>query len=108
MSDHHICASDFEHRHEYDAAIDGANVILALTHAVNGSGEKHVINGIARELACSHRTLQAGAVRVMLKALVKWAKDADANCATDLRNEAAVKAVLKLASLVDDNPIPFI
>lgn len=108
MSNHHINASEFEHLHSYEAARDGAEVILYLTHAVNGSAEKDIIAGFAQELACSHRTLQAGAVRVMLNGLLKWAQDAEVHGNTDLRNEAAVKAVLKLAPLINDSPIPFI
>lgn len=105
---HHINVSDYEHLHEYEAAVDGATVITTLTNAVNGSGEKAIIEGFARELACSHRTLQASAVRVMLKGLVKWASDCEVHGNTDMRNEAAVKLILKLRQTVIDTPVPFV
>jgi hypothetical protein len=105
---HNLHASEFESRNAFNDAIRGAEPVTLLINAVNGSTEKDIIKGFADQLSCSHRTLQAGAVRVILKGLVKWAQDADVHNAKDLRNEAAVKAVLKLAPLINDSPIPFI
>lgn len=87
----------------------GVDLIKNLLHAVNVMGsEKEVISGIITALNCEHRTLQASMIRVILKSLVGWAKNADINQSFDLRNEAAVKTVMKIAPIVQDNPIPFI
>jgi hypothetical protein len=91
-----------------ESTIKGDAIVQSLTNAVNRYDEKDLVSGIARSLQCSHRTLQAGAVRVLLKALVKYAKEADIHQQTDLRNEAAVKLLLKVAPVINDNPIPFI
>jgi hypothetical protein len=103
-----IHASEFESKYAYLAACAGAEVAEKLTNAVNGHSEQDLVNGFAHEFACQHRTLQAGAVRVILKGLVKWASDAEVHGNTDLRNEAAVKLILKLRQAVIDTPVPFI
>lgn len=108
MAIHSIHADQYDSKFAYLDAKKGAELAEAIGYAVNGNGEAGLIQGFASEFACQHRTLQAGAVRVLLQALVKYAKDADANQATDLRNEAAVKLLLKLAPIVDDTPVPFI
>jgi hypothetical protein len=104
----HIQPANFTHKHTYLAACASAEVIDSLSNVVNGHDEKGIVTGIAAELGCCHRTLQASMVRALLAGLVKYAQDADANGATDLRNEAAVKAILKLAPAIKDTAIPFI
>jgi hypothetical protein len=108
MSHIHIHADEFDNKYAYEAAVRGAEAVAAVADATNGGSEKDVIAGFATQLSCTHRTLQANAVRVMLKGLVKWAQDADVHEQTDLRNEAAVSLVLKLAARINDSPIPFI
>jgi hypothetical protein len=103
-----IHASEFESKYAYEAAVEGAEVAEKLTNAVNRHNEQDLVNGLAQQLACSHRTLQAGAVRVLLKGLVKWASDAEVHGNMDARNEAAVKLILSLRQTVTDTPVPFI
>jgi hypothetical protein len=104
----HIQPANFDSKYAYLAACASAEVIDSLSNVVNGHDEKGVVTGIATELGCCHRTLQASMVRTLLAGLVKWAEDADAHSATDGRNEAAVKAILKLAPVIKDTAIPFI
>jgi hypothetical protein len=85
------------------------NLIEQFSRMVNVMGsEKEVVEGLAVALLNEHRTLQASMVRVLLKGLVEYAKRADQHGMTDLRNEGAIKTLLKVSAVVQDNPIPFI
>lgn len=92
----------------FQAHCKGSEVANLLTEAVNRHSEEDVIGGFAEKLGNTHRTLQAAAVRVLLKGLVKWASDCHANDRLDARNEAAVKLILNLRQTVIDTPVPFI
>jgi hypothetical protein len=108
MSNINVHPSNFQSKYDYEAAVKGAEVAAMLSDAVNGQSEQPLVAGFAHQLACSHRTLQAGAVRVLLKGLVKWASDAEVHGNMDARNEAAVKLILSLRQTVIDTPVPFI
>lgn len=85
------------------------NLIEKLSRLSNVMGsEKEIVEGIVQAFFSEHRTLQASMVRVLLKGLVEYAKRADQHGMTDLRNEGAVKTLLKVSTVVQDNPIPFI
>ncbi|MFN4217437.1 MAG: hypothetical protein ACK4HQ_08575 [Brevinematales bacterium] len=85
------------------------SLIENLFNLVNVMGsEKDVVEGLKYGFRIRHRTLQASMVRVLLKAMVDYAADADANGAVDLRNDAAIKTLMKIRPIVQDNPIPFI
>lgn len=103
-----INANQYPSKSAYETAVLGASLAEQIVNAVNGHSEKDLLSGFARQLECSHRTLQASTVRLLMGALIKYAQDVDANDCTDLRNEAAIKLLLKLQTVVKDNHIPFI
>jgi hypothetical protein len=103
-----INVTEYNSEYAYNAALAGADVAIKLTEAANSHTEKDLIEGFAKQLGCTHRTLQASAVRVLLKGLVKWAQDAEIHNNFDARNIVAVNKVLGLAPKINDSPIPFI
>jgi hypothetical protein len=94
---------------QLNAFEQGQQIIELLSKSSNSMGnEKYLVQGILNGLIKEHRTLQASIVRTLLTSLTKWGKDADVFHNYDLRNEAAVKTVMKIVPIVQDNPIPFI
>jgi hypothetical protein len=91
---------------KYETAND---LIAKLSNLVNTMGsENGIVEGLRSGIMNQHRTLQASMIRVLLRALVDFAADADANGAYDLRNKAAIDTLMKIRGIVQDNPIPFI
>lgn len=70
--------------------------------ACNG-GEDELVAAIVERLRCEHRTIQAHAIRAMMRVL-KCVGEAD-DWGSDLRNEGAVRYCRALA-LLSDMPFP--
>ena len=76
-----------------EARCVGNSLGEVLCNGVNRHDKDQIAYGIAESLLRSHRTLQQSAVLALAKALLTYAEES--KDFTDLRNEFAVKTILK-------------
>lgn len=80
-----------------------ANDVAEQFAAACNGGEDELVAAIVERLRREHRTIQAHAIRAMMRALKGVGRAED--WGTDLRNEGAVGFCRALA-LLDDRPVP--
>lgn len=85
-----------EARDEYEAAAQqiGFSIAEQLTNGVNRHTNHQIAIGFANGMLRSHRTLQQSAILALAEGLLAYAKES--KDFTDLRNEFAVKTLLKM------------
>jgi len=88
-----------------EAENNGAKLAEQICNQINVlNAEKEWVKGFVETFDKQHRTLQASAVRVLIKALKKYGSEGIKNKRYDGRNEAAVDYCAEL----EDPVIPFV